>query len=79
MDRFARQRLMSTITDHGGDVLRLAGDALIVAFTGELRCRLVEAFVSTPAAVRARKGILFLNILLYSSRIPGRERPRRAA
>eukprot|EP00752_Nemacystus_decipiens_P004955 g4508.t1 len=27
------QRLISTITDHGGDVLRLAGDALIVAFT----------------------------------------------
>lgn len=26
---------MSTITDHGGDVLRLAGDALIVAFTRE--------------------------------------------
>ncbi|CAM9255225.1 unnamed protein product [Ectocarpus sp. 6 AP-2014] len=27
------KRLMSTITDHEGDVLRLAGDALIVAFT----------------------------------------------
>lgn len=25
---------MATITDHGGDVLRLAGDALIVTFTG---------------------------------------------
>ncbi|CAM9707842.1 unnamed protein product, partial [Laminaria digitata] len=24
---------MATITDHGGDVLRLAGDALIVTFT----------------------------------------------
>lgn len=33
--RFCWQRLMSTITDHGGDVLRLAGDALIVAFTGK--------------------------------------------
>lgn len=31
------QLLMSTITDHGGDVLRLAGDALIVAFTGRLK------------------------------------------
>lgn len=30
---------MSTITDHGGDVLRLAGDALIVAFTGKSRLR----------------------------------------
>lgn len=31
----ALQLLMSTITDHGGDVLRLAGDALIVVFAGK--------------------------------------------
>lgn len=30
------QLLITTITDHGGDVLRLAGDALIVAFTGDV-------------------------------------------
>lgn len=33
---------MSTITDHGGDVLRLAGDALIVAFTGKSKCSNTE-------------------------------------
>lgn len=39
-----QKRLMSTITDHGGDVLRLAGDALIVAFTGKSKLSRREIF-----------------------------------
>ncbi|CAM9471421.1 unnamed protein product, partial [Sphacelaria rigidula] len=43
-------QLMTTITDHGGDILRLAGDALIVAFTGEHR---MKSVVDTSLLLRA--------------------------
>jgi len=51
---------MSTITDHGGDVLRLAGDALIVAFTGRWHCRSLLFFDSTPTAVRPSKTVVWV-------------------
>jgi adenylate cyclase len=51
--------IVSAIHGHGGDVLKLIGDATLAIFTGEDRTHAVNAALS--AAVAAREGILALN------------------
>jgi adenylate cyclase len=51
--------IVSAIRGHGGDVLKLIGDATLATFTAEDRTHAVNAALS--AAIAAREGILALN------------------
>jgi adenylate cyclase len=51
--------IVSAIRGHGGDVLKLIGDATLATFTAEDRTHAVNAELS--AAIAAREGILALN------------------
>jgi adenylate cyclase len=51
--------IVSAIHEHGGDVLKLIGDATLAIFTAEDRMHAVNAALST--AIAARDGILALN------------------
>jgi adenylate cyclase len=51
--------IVSTIHEHGGDVLKLIGDGTLAIFTAEERDRACDAALS--AAIAARNGIVELN------------------
>jgi adenylate cyclase len=60
--------IVSTIHEHGGDVLKLIGDGTLAIFTAEHRERACDAALA--AAIAARQGIAKLNERRIAQRLP---------